>query len=58
VIIGVHAPEFQFEKDINNVKKAVEEYGLKYPVVQDNDFQTRSNYENRFWPAKYIIDKQ
>jgi cytochrome c biogenesis protein CcdA/thiol-disulfide isomerase/thioredoxin len=58
VIIGVHAPEFQFEKDINNVKKAVEDYGLRYTVVQDNDFQTRSNYENRFWPAKYIIDKQ
>lgn len=58
VIIGIHAPEFQFEKDINNVKNAVEEYGLKYPVVQDNDFMTRRNYNNRFWPAKYIIDKE
>jgi peroxiredoxin len=40
------------------VKKAVEEYGLQYPVVQDNDFKTRKNYDNRYWPAKYIIDKE
>lgn len=58
VIIGVHAPEFQFEKYIKNVQNAVTEYGLKYPVVQDNDFTTRRNYNNRFWPAKYIIDKE
>ncbi|MCC6643431.1 redoxin domain-containing protein [Candidatus Peregrinibacteria bacterium] len=57
VIIGVHAPEFQFEKDINNVQKAVEERGLKYPIVQDNDFTTWKAYQNRYWPAKYIIDQ-
>lgn len=56
VIVWVHAPEFQFEKDIKNVQKAVKEYGLDYPVVQDNNFQTRRNYNNRYWPAKYIID--
>lgn len=58
VIIGVHAPEFQFERDINNVRKAALEYGLTYPIVQDNDFATWRNYNNRYRPAKYIIDKE
>lgn len=57
VIIWIHAPEFQFEKKIQNVQMAVQEYGLKYPVVQDNNFTTWRNYKNRYWPAKYIIDK-
>jgi len=57
VIIGVHAPEFQFERVLKNVQKAVEEYGLTYPVVQDNTFTTRRAYNNHYWPAKYIIDK-
>lgn len=58
VILWIHAPEFQFEKDINNVTKAVEKYGLTYPVVQDNDFLTRRAYKNRYRPAKYITDKE
>ena len=58
VIIGVHAPEFQFEKDIDNVKEAVKNFGLTYPVVQDNNFMTRRNYDNLYRPAKYIIDKE
>lgn len=58
VIIGVHAPEFQFERDINNVRKAALEYGLTYPIVQDNNFATWKNYNNRYRPAKYIIDKE
>jgi thiol-disulfide isomerase/thioredoxin len=57
VIIGVHAPEFQFEKKLENVQKAVSERGLKYAVVQDNDFATWRAYENHYWPAKYIIDQ-
>lgn len=57
VILGIHAPEFAFEKDIDNVQKAVENFGLTYPVVQDNDFQTWRNYKNRYWPAKYLIDQ-
>ena len=57
VIIGVHAPEFDFEKDYDNVLNAVGEFGIKYPVAQDNDFGTWRAYENRFWPAKYIIGK-
>lgn len=57
VILGLHAPEFQFEKKIENVQKAVDEFGLTYPVVQDNDFKTWRAYGNRYWPAKYLIDK-
>lgn len=58
VIIGVHAPEFAFEKKVQNVQNAVNEFELEYPVVLDNDFQTWRAYRNRYWPAKYIIDKQ
>lgn len=57
VIIGVHTPEFEFEKDVSNVKKAVSDFGIKYPVVQDNNFDTWNNYQNHYWPAKYLIDK-
>lgn len=57
VIIGVHTPEFEFEKDPKNVKKAIEDFGITYPVVQDNNFATWNNYQNRYWPAKYLIDK-
>ena len=56
-IIGVHTPEFEFEKKRENVIDAVAEYGLRYPVVQDNDFGTWRAYSNRYWPAKYLIDK-
>jgi thiol-disulfide isomerase/thioredoxin len=56
VIIGVHTPEFEFEKDKSNVQKALEKYGVKYPVVQDNDFGTWNAYGNRYWPHKYLID--
>jgi len=57
VILGIHAPEFQFEKIPKNVEKAVKEYGLTYPIALDNDFSTRTAYNNRYRPAKYIIDK-
>ena len=57
VIVGVHSPEFEFEKIRANVIQAAEEFGLTYPIVQDNDFGTWRNYENRFWPAKYLIDR-
>jgi thiol-disulfide isomerase/thioredoxin len=55
-IIGVHTPEFGFEKEYNNVKAAIAKYGIKYPVVQDNDYSTWSAYGNRYWPRKYFID--
>jgi len=57
VIIGVHSPEFEFEKSTKNLKKAISDFDLQYPIVQDNDFATWRAYSNRFWPAKYLIDK-
>jgi thiol-disulfide isomerase/thioredoxin len=58
VVVGVHTPEFEFEKDYNNVKAAVEKFGIKYPVVQDNEKATWEAYENRYWPRKYLIDNE
>ena len=58
LIIGIHSPEFEFEKDINNVKTAVENYGIRYPVVLDNDMKTWKAFENRYWPRKYIADSE
>jgi len=57
VIIGVHTPEFPFEKELKNVQKAAKEYNITYPIVQDNEFKTWNAYDNQYWPAKYIIDK-
>ena len=56
VIVGVHSPEFAFEKDPVNVINAVEENGITWPVALDNDFTTWNNFSNRVWPAKYLID--
>ncbi len=56
VVVGVHTPEFEFEKDYNNVKAAVEKFDIKYPIVQDNEKETWKAYENRYWPRKYLID--
>ena len=56
VIIGVHTPEFEFEKDYENVKRFVEENDIFYPVVLDNDYRTWRAYNNRYWPRKYLID--
>lgn len=58
VIVGVHAPEFAFEKVQANVEDAIAEYGIQYPVMLDNDFTTWRSYSNRYWPAKYFIDKE
>ncbi|HEV8386561.1 MAG TPA: thioredoxin family protein [Nitrososphaera sp.] len=58
VIVGVHTPEFEFEKNIDNVNAAVEKYGIKYPVVQDNDKDTWKAFENRYWPRKYLVDDE
>lgn len=57
VIIGLHAPEFAFEKNITNVQKElVEKQGVKFPVALDNDFATWRAYQNQYWPHKYLID--
>ncbi len=55
-ILAIHTPEFDFEKEYENVKRAVEKYGIKYPVILDNDFSTWQAYKNRYWPRKYLID--
>lgn len=55
-IIGIHTPEFAFEKKYENVAKAMQEYNIKFPVVLDNDYATWRAYGNRFWPRKYLID--
>lgn len=57
-IIGIHAPEFAFEKNPKNVQDAVKKAGLKYPVALDNDFSTWGAYENQYWPASYLIDSE
>lgn len=56
-IIGVHSPEFNFEKVVSNVDDATKRYGIKYPVAIDNDFTTWSAWSQRFWPAHYLIDQ-
>ncbi len=55
-IVGVHSPEFPFEKDAGNVEDAIRRNGIHYPVVQDNDLATFTAYGNQYWPAEYFID--
>ncbi len=55
-IVGVHTPEFAFEKKASNVAQAIADKGLKYPVVQDNDYGTWNAFTNQAWPAHYLID--
>lgn len=55
-IVGIHTPEFEFEKDTANVRQAIEKFDIKYPVVQDNDYATWQAYKNQYWPRKYLID--
>lgn len=57
VIIGVHSPEFEFEKNKANVLQAISSDGIKYPVAMDNNLDTWSNFNNQYWPAHYLIDK-
>ena len=56
VILGVHAPEFEFEKEIENVQMSVDEEGIEWPVALDNEMSTWRSFNNRYWPAKYLID--
>lgn len=58
VILGVHTPEFPFEKELSNVQNAVKDFKIQYPVFQDNSYKTWEAYDNHYWPAKYIIDKE
>ena len=57
VVIGVHAPEFAYEKSTENVAAAILRHGIHYPVAQDNTFATWNAYDNHYWPAQYIVDR-
>ncbi len=58
VVIGVHTPEFEFEKNTGNVEQAIKQYNIHYPVAQDNDYATWNAYSNQYWPAHYLIDAE
>ncbi len=58
LIIGIHSPEFEFEKDKKNVELAIAKHGIVYPVVMDNEWKTWKAFENRYWPRKYIADHE
>ncbi|MGI9567535.1 MAG: redoxin family protein [Nitrosopumilus sp.] len=58
LVVGIHSPEFEFEKDPENVKMAIDKHGINYPVVLDNDMETWKAFENRYWPRKYIADHE
>jgi thiol-disulfide isomerase/thioredoxin len=58
VIVGVHSPEFEFEKNYDNVKAAVQKFGVKYPVILDSDHGTWNAYGNQYWPRDYLVDSQ
>jgi len=58
LIIGIHSPEFEFEKDKENVELAMAKHGISYPVVMDNDWETWNAFENRYWPRKYVADHE
>jgi thiol-disulfide isomerase/thioredoxin len=57
VVVGVHTPEFPFERSAANVQAALKRHGITYPVAQDNDSQTWNAFGNQYWPAQYIIDQ-
>jgi thiol-disulfide isomerase/thioredoxin len=57
VVVGVHTPEFPFERSASNVQAALKRHGITYPVAQDNDSRTWNAFGNQYWPAQYIIDQ-
>lgn len=57
-VIGIHSPEYAFEKDAGNVAAGIEDFGIEYPVALDNNLSTWTNYRNRYWPAHYLIDAE
>lgn len=56
IIVGVHTPEFEFEKNTSNVENALSQYKINYPVAQDNNYSTWNTFSNQYWPAEYLID--
>ncbi|MGW8484606.1 cytochrome c biogenesis protein DipZ [Microbacterium sp. NPDC055903] len=57
-VIGIHSPEYAFEKEAANVAAGIDDFGIEYPVALDNTLSTWTNYRNRYWPAHYLIDAQ
>lgn len=57
VVVGVHTPEFAFERSTNNVRTAARRFSVGYPVAQDNQYATWNAYRNQYWPASYLIDR-
>lgn len=57
-VVGIHAPEYGFERELGNVKSAAQDQGINYPVAQDNEFITWKKYNNRYWPAHYLVDAE
>src|ERR687897_1800839 len=58
VVLGVHTPEFDVEHDLDNVRRAVTDLGVDYPVVVDNDYAIWTAFDNHYWPALYVVDAQ
>jgi thiol-disulfide isomerase/thioredoxin len=58
VVVGVHTPEFSFEKDVDNVRRAAKEQQVEYPIAMDSDYATWRAFENQYWPALYFVDAQ
>ena len=58
VVVGVHTPEYAFERKTSNVKDAIGRFKINYPVAQDNRYATWSAYNNMYWPAVYLVDKK
>jgi len=57
VVVGIHTPEFPFEKSLGNLQAALKRHGIHYPVAQDNEYATWNAYRNQYWPAQYIVDQ-
>src|ERR1700750_2263641 len=57
VVVGIHTPEFPFERSAGNVQAALKRHGITYPVAQDNDSATWNAWRNQYWPAQYIVDQ-
>lgn len=57
-VIGIHAPEFSFERDVNNIKRALKQHQITYPVPIDNEYKTWKAYNNQYWPHLFLADRQ
>jgi thiol-disulfide isomerase/thioredoxin len=57
-VIGIHTPEFAFERDVNNIKRALQQHKITYPVAVDNEYKTWNAYDNKYWPHLFLADRQ